>query len=185
RAAALGVGRAVRRPVVTGLVGEGVAGGLAAVVGVAEGVVGVEADAAVGGVAELGGGEGVGLGVGVVRQHAGRRAVEHRDRAALGDGGAVADRYGGVVDGSDRNRDGGRAAALGVGRAVRRPVVAGLVGEGVARCLAAVVAVAACPARLASDLAVGGVAELGRREGVALGVGVVRQHAGRRAVEHR
>src|SRR3989442_11584174 len=62
RAAALAVGRAVRRPVVTGLVGEGVAGGLAAVVAVAEGAVGVEGQAAVGRVAELGGCEGVALG---------------------------------------------------------------------------------------------------------------------------
>src|SRR2546425_1187697 len=47
-----------RRAVVTGLVGEGVAGGLAAVVAVAEGAVGVEGHASVGRVAELGGGEG-------------------------------------------------------------------------------------------------------------------------------
>src|SRR3989442_2850846 len=53
RAAALAVGRAVRRPVVTGLVGEGVAGGLAAVVAVAERPVGVEGHAAVRRVAEL------------------------------------------------------------------------------------------------------------------------------------
>src|SRR5207244_33933 len=67
------------------------------------------------------------------------------DRGVLGGGGAVVDRDGGVVDGSDRNRDGGRAAALAVGRAVGRPVVTGLVGEGVAGGLAAVVAVAEGP----------------------------------------
>src|SRR2546426_117189 len=83
----LAVGRAVRRPVVTGLVGEGVAGGLAAVVAVAEGAVGVEGHAAVGRAADLLRRDGVALGVRVVREHAGRRAVEHRDRAALGDGG--------------------------------------------------------------------------------------------------
>src|SRR2546428_12633069 len=74
----------------SGLVGEGVAGGLAAVVAVAEGAVGVEGHAPVGRVAELGGGEGVGLGVGVVGEDAGGRAVEDCDRAALGHGGAVA-----------------------------------------------------------------------------------------------
>src|SRR2546427_7963500 len=77
------------RPVVAGLVGEGVAGGLAAVVAVAEGPVGVEGQAAVGRVAELRRREGVGLGVGVVGQDAGGRAVKDGDRAALGHGGAV------------------------------------------------------------------------------------------------
>src|SRR3989442_15798715 len=80
RAAALAVGRAVRRPVVTGLVGEGVARGLAAVVAVAERPVGVEGHAAVGRVAELGGREGVALGVRVVREHAGGRAVRSEER---------------------------------------------------------------------------------------------------------
>src|SRR5207249_1432256 len=91
-----------------GLVGEGVAGGLAAVVAVAERPVGVEGHAAVGRVAELGGREGVALGVRVVGEHAGRRAVEHGDRAALGDGGAVVAGGRGVVDGRDHNRDRGR-----------------------------------------------------------------------------
>src|SRR4029077_19239482 len=134
---ALGVRCAVRRAVVTGLVGEGVAAGLAAVVAVAEGAVGVECHAAVGGVAELGSCEGVGLGVGVVRQDAGRGAVEDGDRAALGDGGAVVVGGRRVVDGCDRNGDGGCAAVLGVRCAVRRAVVAGLIGEGVAAGLAA------------------------------------------------
>src|SRR2546425_8685880 len=58
-----------RRAVVAGLVGEGVGGGLAAVVAVAEGAVGVEGHAPVGRVAELGGREGVALGV--------RRSEEH------------------------------------------------------------------------------------------------------------
>src|SRR5207245_1125946 len=87
--AALGVRRAVRRAVGTGLVGEGVARGLAAVVAVAEGAVGVERHASVGRVAELGGREGVALGVRVVGEDAGGRAVEDCDRAALGHGGAI------------------------------------------------------------------------------------------------
>src|SRR5439155_865491 len=131
RAAALGVGhwRRARRAVVAGLVGEGVAGGLAAVVAVAEGAVGVEGHASVGRVAELGGGEGVALGVRVVGEAVVGRVVEHRDRAAFAYAALVlfGDRR--VVDGRDRNRDGGRAAALGVGhwRRARRAVVAGLV----------------------------------------------------------
>src|SRR2546426_10805046 len=91
------------RAVVTGLVGEGVARGLAAVVAVAEGAVGVEGHASVGRVAELGGCEGVALGVGVVRQDAGGGAVEHCDRAALGHGGAVVVGDRRVVDLRDRN----------------------------------------------------------------------------------
>src|SRR2546427_276340 len=80
--------------------------------------------------------------------------------------------------------DRGRAAALAVGRAVRRPVVTGLVGEGVARGLAAVVAVAERPVGVERVGAARPVAELRRREGVDLGVRVVGEHAGRRAVEH-
>src|SRR3989449_4435567 len=116
RAAALGVGDwwRARRAVVAGLVGEGVGRGLAAVVAVAEGAVGVEGHASVGRVAELGGREGVGLGVGVVGEDAGGGAGGDCDRAALGYGGAVAVCDRSVVDGRDRNRDGGRAAALGV-----------------------------------------------------------------------
>src|SRR5437899_7767714 len=130
----------VFRRVVCGCVG----GGLAAVVAVAEGAVGVEGHAPVGRVAELGGGEGVGLGVRVVREDAGGRAVEHCDRAALGHGGAVAVGDRRVVDRRDRNRDGGRAAALGVGDwwRARRAVVTGLVGEGRGSGRLAVVAVA-------------------------------------------
>src|SRR2546426_6401621 len=75
--------------------------------------------------------EGVALGVRVVGEDAGGRAVEDCDRAALGHGGAVVVGYRRVVDRRDRNRDGRRAAALGVGRCVRRSVVTGLVGEGV------------------------------------------------------
>src|SRR5207244_242369 len=121
RGAALGVGDwwRARRAVVAGLVGEGVAGGLAAVVAVAEGAVGVEGHAPVGRVAELGGGEGVALGVRVVGEDAGGRAVEDCDRAALGHGGAVVVGGPRVVAGRVRNRDGGCGAALGVGRAVR------------------------------------------------------------------
>src|SRR5207253_154919 len=115
--AALGVGHwwRARRAVVAGLVGEGVGGGLAAVVAVAEGAVGVERHASVGRVAELGGGEGVALGVRVVGEDAGGRAVEHCDRAALGHGGAVVVGDRRVVDRRYPTRDGGRAAALGVG----------------------------------------------------------------------
>src|SRR5256885_2003645 len=54
--------------------------------------------------------EGVDVGVGVVRYKVGGRDAEPRERAALGDGGAVVVGRRGVVDGSDRNRDGGRAA---------------------------------------------------------------------------
>src|SRR5439155_543431 len=172
------VGRAVTRALVDGLVGVGVARRLAAVVAVAERPVGVEGHAAVRRVAQLRRREGVALGVRVVGEHAGRRAVEHRDRAALGDGGAVVAGGRGVVYGSDRKRDRGRAAALAVGRAVGRPVVTGLVGEGVAGGLAAVVAVAERPVGVERHAAVGRGTELGRREGVALGVRVVGEHAG-------
>src|SRR5207247_4772531 len=98
---------------------------------VAEGAVGVEGHASVGRVAELGGGEGVALGVRVVGEDAGRRAVEHCDRAALGHGGAVVVGDRRVVDGRDRNRDGGRAAALGVGhwRRARRDRKGGVEGK--------------------------------------------------------
>src|SRR5207253_1536461 len=125
-------------------------------------------------VAELGGREGVALGVRVVREDAGGRAVEDCDRAALGHGGAVAIGDRRVVDRRDRNRDGGRAAALGVGDwwRARRAVVAGLVGEGVGGGLAAVVAVAEGAVGVEGHAPVGRVAELGGREGVGLGVRV-------------
>src|SRR5207253_2642198 len=89
RGAARGVRRGGRRAVVAGLVGEGVGGGLAAVVAVAEGAVGVEGHAAVGRVAELGGGAGVAFTTLFRSEDAGGGAVEHGDRAALGHGGAV------------------------------------------------------------------------------------------------
>src|SRR2546425_421632 len=82
---------------------------------VAEGAVGVEGHASVGRVAELGRREGVALGVRVVGEDAGGGAVEDCDRAALGPGGAVVVGDRRVVDRRDRNRDGRRAAALGVG----------------------------------------------------------------------
>src|SRR5207244_719886 len=173
--AALGVGhwRRARAAVVTGLVGEGVGGGLAAVVAVAEGAVGVEGHAPVGRVAELGGREGVALGVRVVREDAGGRAVEDCDRAALGHGGAVAVGDRRVVDRRDRDRDGGRAAALGVGDwwRARRAVVTGLVGEGVARGLAAVVAVAEGAVGVRWEGRRGGAGCVVWGEGVGLGVG--------------
>src|SRR5206468_3110782 len=161
-------------------------GGLAAVVAVAEGAVGVEGHAPVGRIAELRRGEGVGLGVGVVRQDAGGRAVEHGDRAALGHGGAVVVGGRRVVDRRDRDRDGGRGAALGVGDwwRARRAVVAGLVGEGVAGGLAAVVAVAEGAVGVEGHASVGRVAEFALSLHVALPICVVRQDAGGRAVEH-
>src|SRR5207249_3933637 len=186
RGAALGVGDwwRARRAVVAGLVGEGVAGGLAAVVAVAEGAVGVEGSAGGWGRAGVGGGEGGAVGVRVVGEDAGGRAVEDCDRAGLRHGGAVVVGARRVVDRRDRNRDGGCGAALGVGRAVRRAVVAGLVGEGVGGGLAAVVAVAEGAVGVEGHASVGRVAELGGREGVALGVRVVGEDAGGGAVEH-
>src|SRR3989441_419451 len=141
--------------------------------------------ASVGRVAELGGREGVALGVRVVGEDAGGRAVEDCDRAALGHGGAVVVGDRRVVDRRDRNRDRGRAAALGVGHwwRARRAVVTGLVGEGVGGGLAAVVAVAEGAVGVEGHASVGRVAELGGREGVAVGVRVVGEDAGGRAVE--
>src|SRR5207249_6875410 len=80
----------------------------------------------------------------VVGEDAGGRAVELCVRLVLCHGGAVVVGDRRVVDRRDRNRDGGRGAALGVGDwwRARRAVVAGLVGEGVGGGLAAVVAVA-------------------------------------------
>src|SRR2546427_529828 len=145
RAAALAVGRAVRRPVVTGLVGEGVARGLAAVVAVAERPVGVEGHAADRRTAEPRRRQGAALGVRVVGDHAVCSAFDHGDRAFFFfNDTATTEIYTlSLHDALPIYR--GRAAALAVGRAVRRPVVTGLVGEGVARGLAAVVAVAERP----------------------------------------
>src|SRR5439155_186485 len=142
RGAALGVGhwRRGRAAVGIGGVGEGVGRGLAAVVAVDEGAVGVEGHALVHRGAGLRRGEGLALCCRLIVRDPGGRGAESRSRAAPVPGGAVVVRGRRVVDGRDRNRDGGRAAALGVGRAVRRAVVAGLVGEGVGGGLAAVVA---------------------------------------------
>src|SRR5438034_1177837 len=84
---------------------------------------------------ELGGREGVGLGVRVVCEYAGGGAVQSFPTRRSSDLGAVVVGDRRVVDRRDRNRDGGRAAALGVGDwwGARRAVVTGLVGEGVAR----------------------------------------------------
>src|SRR5207244_1959784 len=127
RGAALGVRRAVRRAVVTGLVRSGERRGGDEGGAVGEGAVGVEGHASVGRVAELGGGEGVALGVRVVGEDAGGGVRDDLVRAVQGCGVPVfvGDRR--VVDRRDRNRDGGRGAALGVRRAVRRAVVTGLV----------------------------------------------------------
>src|SRR5439155_235685 len=164
----------------------GVAGGLGVVVAVAEGAVGVAGHAPVGRVAELGGGEGVALGVRVVGEDAGGRAVEHCDRAALGHGGAVVVGDRRVVDGRDRNRDGGRAAALGAGVWGRdRPgVVTGLVGEGVAGGLAAVVAVAEGAVGVEGHASVGRVFEFVGRGPLGLGLFPYTTLFRSRAVEH-
>src|SRR5207244_3250400 len=156
------------RAVVAGLVGEGVGGGLAAVVAVAEGAVGVEGHAAVRRIAELRGGEGVEIGGGACGEGAEGCVVEDCDRAALGRGGAVV--VGNRRVGRRRvvNRDGGRGAALGVGGwwRARPAVVAGLVGEGVGGGLAAVVAVAEGAVGVEGHAPVGRIAELRRGEGV-------------------
>src|SRR5207244_5998906 len=128
--------------VVTSSVCDVVCRSRATVVAVAEGAVGVERRASVGRVAELGGREGVALGVLFLRDAPPSCAVEDCDRAALGHGGAVVVGDRRVVDRRGRNRDAGGAAALGVRRAVRRAVVTGLVGAGVGGGVAAVVAVA-------------------------------------------
>src|SRR5439155_9442462 len=120
----------------------GVGRGLAAVVAVAERPVGVERPAAVGGVGLVFSRELFRCGVRVVRQDAGRRAVEHGDRPALGDGGAVVAGGRGVVDRRDREIGSAWGRESGVGRAVRRAVVTGLVGEGRGRGLCAGVGVA-------------------------------------------
>src|SRR5439155_123715 len=160
-------------------------GGLAAVVAVAEGAVGVEGHASVGRVAELGGGEGVGLGVRVVGEDAGGGAVAHCDRAATGPGGAVVVGDRRVVDGRDRNRDGGCGAALVFGhwRRARAVVVFPTRRSSDLGGLAAVVAVAEGAVGVEGHAPVHGVAELRRGEGVALGVRVVGEDAGGRAVE--
>src|SRR3989442_1735940 len=118
---------------------------------------------------------GVAFGVRVVGEDAGGGVVEDGACAVLVYGGAVAVGDRRVVDRRDRNRDRGRAAALGVGhwRRARRAVVTGLVGEGVAGGLPAVVAVAVGAVGVEGQAAVGRVAELGGREGVGLGVRVV------------
>src|SRR3989475_526013 len=185
RAAALAVGRAVGRPVVTGLVGEGVARGLAAVVAVAERPVGVEGHAAVRRVAELRRREGVALGVRVVRQHAGRRAVEHRDRAGIRLSCTLSASSRGVVYLSDRSRGGGCAAAFVVFFNDTATTEIYTLSLHDALPISAVVAVAERPVGVEGHAAVRRVAQLRRREGVGLGVRVVREHAGRRAVEHR
>src|SRR2546426_485549 len=137
----------------------------------------------VGRVAELGGGEGVALGVRVVGEDAGGRAVEHCDRAALGHGGAVVVGDRRVVDRRDRNRDGGRGAALGVGdrRRARRPVVAGLVGDVFFLMIRRPPRSTLFPYTTLFRSSVGRVAELGGGEGVGLGVRVVGEDAGGRA----
>src|SRR5439155_1004681 len=100
--------------------------GLAAVVAVAERPVGVERHAAVGGVAELGRREGVALGVRVVGLGTARRSAPLTYPARLRDCGGVVAGGRGVVHGSDRKRDRGRAAALSVGPAVSHPYVPSL-----------------------------------------------------------
>src|SRR5439155_421758 len=172
RGAALGVGDwwRARRAGVAGRDGDGAAAGLAAVVAVAVGAVGVVFHASVGRRAFLSFPTRRSSDLRVVRQDTGGRAVEHCDRAALGHGGAVVVGGRRVVHRRDRNRDGGRGAALGVGDwwRARRAVVTGLVGEGVAGGLAAVVAVAEGAVGVEGHAPVGRIAELRRGEGVGL-----------------
>src|SRR2546427_757726 len=153
---------------------------LAAVVAVAEGAVGVEGHAPVGRVAELGGGEGVALGVRVVGEDAGGCAVEHCERAALGHGGAgvVGDRR--VVDGRDRNRDGCCVAALGVGhwRFFCNDTATTEIYTLSLHDALPILAVAEGAVGVEGHAPVGRVAELGGGEGVALGVRVVGEDAG-------
>src|SRR3989454_618914 len=146
RAAALGVGHwwRARRAVVAGLVGEGVGGGLAAVVAVAEEIGSAQGRTSVSLEARLARCACDDLGVRVVGEDAGGRAVEDCDRAALVfffNDTATTEIY--TLSLHDALPI-CRAAALGVGHwwRARRAVVAGLVGEGVGGGLAAVVAVA-------------------------------------------
>src|SRR5439155_407132 len=150
----------------------GVAGGLAAVVAVAEGAVGVEGHASVCRVAELGRREGVALGVRVVDRKSVVWGKSVGDGAGLGHGRVVAVGVRRVVDQPYRNRDGCLGAARAVGLAVGLDVGGGLFREGVAGGLAAVVAVAEGAVGVEGHASVCRVAELGRREGVALGVRV-------------
>src|SRR5439155_12348518 len=76
---------------------------------------GVEGRASVRWFAELRRGECFGIQVPAFGQATGRRVIELSVRAALGHGGAVVVGGRRVVDRRDRNRDGGRGAALGVG----------------------------------------------------------------------
>src|SRR3989475_111073 len=133
-----------RRAVVAGLGGEGAGRGLAAVVAVAEGAVGVEGHASVFFLMIRRPPRSTLFPYTTLFRSAGGRAVEHCDRAALGHGGAVVVGDRRVVDRRDRNRDGGRGAALGVGdRQRERPRVDSSLGqESDGRCLVAVVAVA-------------------------------------------
>src|SRR5207245_1439572 len=71
---------------------------------VAERTVGVDGDAAVARVGDLGGGEGVAVGVGVVAQHAGGGGSQG---GVLVGGVGVVHGHGGVVDGGDGDVDGG------------------------------------------------------------------------------
>src|SRR5207249_11328829 len=118
------------------------------------------------------------VGVGVVCEDV------YIDRGILVGGGAVAVGDRRVVDGRDRNRDCGCATALGVGDwwRARRAVVTGLVGEGVGRGLAAVVAVAEGEGGVEGHGHVWRSGELVGCEGVGVGVGVVGVDAGGRAV---
>src|SRR5207245_11161087 len=132
--------------------------------------------------AELGGRDVVALGFRFVVEDAGGRAVLYFFRAVLRPAGSIVFPYTTLFRSRDRDRDGGRAAALGVGRAVGRAVVAGRVGEGAGDVLAADVAVAGVAVGVEGHASVGGGAELGGREGAALGVRGVAEEGGGRAV---
>src|SRR2546426_111587 len=89
-----------------GLVGERVGRGLAAVVAVAEGAVGVEGHASVGRVADFFFNDTATTEIYTLSLHDALPIFEDCDRAALGHGGAVVVGDRRVVDRRDRNRDG-------------------------------------------------------------------------------
>jgi len=75
-------------------VGEAIAAGVAGGRGIGEGAVAVKRDGAVGGVGDLDGGEGIAVGVGVVRENAGSG---HGERGIFGGGVAVISSNGSII----------------------------------------------------------------------------------------
>src|SRR3989441_443709 len=128
RGARFGENTSVLHALASGVLGDLLGRGLAAVVAVAEGAVGVEGHASVGfffndtATTEI-----YTLSLHDALPICGR-AVEHCDRAALGHGGAVVVGDRRVVDRRDRNRDGGRGAGPRVWTAVSRVFRVGAFG---------------------------------------------------------